>query len=168
MKSLKNEFLRRFLGLSPRERFMSVTTAIGTVFYVLYLLIYEPIAAEKTLLAQKISAQQQTFRHLKKISEDVLAIRKNYPATLTDKDQRSLIEVIDASSKQLEIAQATKRMIPDGANKVTLWLEGIAFDKLIHWLALLEQDHAVVIFQVSVNQVQKQPGSVNAKLVLGN
>ena len=147
---------------------MSAATAIGTVFYALYLFIYEPIAAETALLAQKISAQQQTFQHLKKINAEVLVMRKNNPTEMVGKDQRSLIELIDASSKQLEISQATKRMIPDGANKVSLWLEAIAFDKLIHWLALLEQDHAVVIFQVNVNQVQKQPGSVNAKLVVGN
>jgi general secretion pathway protein M len=75
--------------------------------------------------------------------------------------------VVDASSQQLEVKPAIKRMIPDGADKVTLWLENIAFDKLTDWLAVLETKHAITVSQVSINREQTQVGTVSAKLLLG-
>lgn len=168
MKLVKNELLRHFAGLSTRKRFLSVATIIGVVIYVLYLLVYKPIAEENSLLKQKIYAQQQAYQHLKTVNAEVLALRKHDTDVIANIDAQSLMQVIGISSKQLEISQATKRMIPDGANKVTLWLEDIAFDKLIHWLAILEQKHAVSIIQSNINQDNKMLGIVDAKLVLGN
>ncbi len=166
MKLGKNEILQRFSALSPRERLLSAGTIAGIVFYSLYLFIYEPIASEKILLEQKINVQQQTYQQLKKISAEVNALRINNPNPIGDNDAQSVMAVIDASSKQLEISQATKRIIPDGTDKVTLWLENIAFDKLILWLAVLETKHAIKVDQIGVNNEQTKSGVVNAKLLL--
>ena len=167
MKLEKNEILQRFSALSPRERLLSVGTVVGTVFYGLYLLIYEPLSAEKILLAQKIYAQQ-TYQQLKKINAEVNALRKDNPNSIASNDAQSLMAVIDASGKELEIFHATKRMIPDGANKITLWLENIAFDKLTLWLAVLESKHAIRVDQVSIVREQTKSGVVNVKLLLAN
>jgi general secretion pathway protein M len=168
LKLEKNEILQRFSALSPRERLLSVGTLVGTVFYGLYLLIYEPLSAEKILLAQKIYAQQQTYQQLKKINAEVQTLRKDNPHSIDSNDAQSIMAVIDASGKQLEIFHATKRMIPDGANKITLWLENIAFDKLTLWLAVLESKHAIRVDQVSIVREQTKSGVVNVKLLLAN
>ena len=165
MKLEKSDILKRFTELSPRERALSVGTFFIVVLYGLYLLIVKPINEENALLQQKISAQRQTYQQLKKISAEVAALRTNDTDDALARDAQSLMTVIDASSKQLEISEATKRTIPDGTDKVTLWLEDIAFDKLIYWLAVLETNHGIKVDQINIQSEQKT-GAVNAKLTL--
>jgi len=168
LKLEKNDILQRLAELSPRERLLSAGGVIITLFYGLYLLIVAPIASEKYQLEQKINAQQQVYQHIKKISAEVAELRKNKQDTVDSVDEQSLMTVVDASSNQLEVKPAIKRMIPDGADKVTLWLENIAFDKLTYWLAVLETKHAITVNQISVNREQTNIGTVNAKLLLSN
>jgi general secretion pathway protein M len=166
LKLEKNDILRRLAELSPRERLLSAGGVIAILFYGLYLLIYAPVAAEKNLLEQKINAQQQAYQHIKKISAEVAGLRKNRQNTVNNPDVQSLMAVVDVSSNQLEIKPAIKRVIPDGADKVTLWLEKIAFDKLAYWLAVLETKQAIKITQISISREQTDTGTVNAKLLL--
>lgn len=168
MKLNKNDIQQRLAALSPRERLLSVGVVVFIVFYGLYQLIIAPIAAEKILLEQKINAQQQSYQTIKKISVEVAGLRKNQQDTVKSEEGQSLMAAIDASSTQLEIKPAIKRMIPDGADKVTLWLENIAFDKLTNWLAVLETKHAITVDQISVNREQTNKGTVTAKLLLSN
>jgi len=166
LKFGKNEVLQRFLELSPRERFLSAGTIAGIVFYCFYLIIYKPIASENILLEQKINAQHQTYQQLKIISAEVNVLRTNNSIPIGDDGTQSVMAVIDTSSKQFEISQATKRIIPEGTNKVTLWLENIAFNKLILWLAELETKHSIKVDQTSVINQKTKSGMVNAKLFL--
>jgi general secretion pathway protein M len=166
LKFGKNEIQQRFSALSPREQILSAGTIAGIVFYSLYLLIYEPMASEKIFLEQKINVLHQTHQQLKMISEEVNVLRTSHSNPIVDSNAQSVMAVIDATSKQLEISQATKRIIPDGADSVTLWLENIAFDKLILWLAVLETKHAIRIDQISIENQKTKSGIVNAKLLL--
>jgi len=168
LKLNKNDILQRLAALSPRERLLSVGVVVFIVFCGLYQLVIAPIAAEKILLEQKINAQQQSYQTIKKISVEVAGLRKNQQDTVKSEEGQSLMAAIDASSNQLEIKPAIKRMIPDGADKVTLWLENIAFDKLTNWLAVLETKHAITVDQISVNREQTNKGAVTAKLLLSN
>ena len=169
MKLNKNEFLQRLEALSPRERLLSAGVIVFIVFYALYQLIIAPIAAEKILLEQKINAQQKIYHAIKKTSLEVATLRKNQQDTVVDSvDGQSIMTIIDASSNELDIKPAIKRMIPEGADKVTLWLENIAFDKLTLWLAMLETKHAITVDQISINREQTNKGTVTAKLLLSH
>jgi general secretion pathway protein M len=166
LKLEKNDILRRLAEFSPRERFMAVGGVLVVLFYGLYLVVYAPIAAEKALLEQKINAQQLAYQQIQKISLEVAALRQNKPASEIVTDDQSVMTVIDASSNQMEVKPGIKRMIPEGADKVTLWLENIAFDKLINWLAILETKHAITVEQISINRQQANKAVVNAKILL--
>jgi general secretion pathway protein M len=168
LKLNKNDIVERLTALSPRERLLFAGGVIIIVVYSLYLIIVAPIAAEKVLLTQKINAQQQAFQHIKKISAEVASLRKNNLNTIDNMDVQSLMTVVDSSSKQLEVKPAIKRMIPDGADKVTLWLENIAFDTLTYWLVVLETKHAITVNQISINREPSSDGTVSAKVLLSN
>lgn len=168
MKLNKNDILQRLAALSPRERLLSVGVVVFIVFYGLYQLIIAPIAAEAILLDQKINAQQQVYQAIKKTSVEVAGLRKKQQNIVKSVDGHSLMAVLDASSNELEIKPAIKRMIPEGDDKVTLWLENIAFDKLTNWLAVLETKHAITVDQISINREQTNKGVVTAKLLLSN
>lgn len=169
LKLEKNELLIRLAGLSARERLLAVGGLLLILGYGFYLLVYAPIAAEKNGLDQKINAQQQTYYHLKKIRAEVDLLRKNLQSNPANTpDNQSLMSVIDTSSSQLEVKEAVKRVVPEDTDKATVWVENIAFDKLIDWLALMETRHAVRISQINVNKDPKQTGFVSAKLLVSN
>lgn len=169
MKLNKNEFLQRLETLSPRERILSIGVIVFIIFYALYQLVIAPIAAEKILLEQKMNAQQRIYQAIKKTSLEVAELRKNQQDTSVDSvDGQSIMTVIDASSHELDIKSAIKRMIPEGADKVTLWLENIAFDKLTLWLAVLETKHSITVEQISISREQTNKGTVTAKLLLSH
>jgi len=169
LKLNKNEFLQRLEALSPRERLLSAGVIVFLVFYALYQLIIAPIAAETILLEQKMNAQQRIYQAIKKTSLEVVELRKNQQDTVVDSmEGQSIMTVIDTSSNELEIKPAIKRMIPEGADKVTLWLEDIAFDKLTLWLAVLETKHAITVDQISISREQTNQGTVTAKLLLSH
>ena len=168
MKLEKSDLLRRFERLSPRERLWSISCIIFIIFYGLYMLVYAPITEETVLIEQKISAHQLIYQHIKKISTEVASLRQNAQIMPNAGGEQSLMAVLDASSQQMEIKPGIKRMIPEGTDKVTLWLENISFDKLSQWLAVLETKHAITVTQVNINREANKLGSVNAKLLLSN
>ncbi len=160
--------LQRLAALSPRERYLAVGGLVAIVFYGLYGLVYEPIAEEKIVLGKKIAAQQQAFLQIKKTSVEVAALRLNKLDTVINESQPSLMAAVDTSSAQMDIKPAIKRMIPDGADKATLWLEKIAFDKLTVWLSVLETKQGITVEQISIHREPANDGTVNAKLLLKN
>lgn len=168
MKLNKNDLLQRLQELSPRERVLSVATLIIIVFYALYLLIVAPIATDKVLLEQKIKAQQQAFQYLKKISVEVTELRKNQQSSPLEQEGQSLMSVVDASSVQLQIKPAIKRVIPEGVDNVTVWLENANFDQLSVWLVALETKHGITVSQISITREPVNKGQVSAKIVLSN
>jgi len=168
MKLNKNDLLQRLQELSPRERVLSVATLVLIVFYALYLLIVAPIATDKVLLAQKIKAQQQAFQYLKKISADVTELRKNQQSSPLKQEGQSLMSVVDVSSVELQIKPAIKRVIPEGVDNVTVWLENANFDQLSVWLAVLETKHGIKVSQISITREPVNKGQVSAKIVLSN
>jgi general secretion pathway protein M len=168
MKLNKNDLLQRLQELSPRERVLSVATLIIIVFYALYLLIVAPIATDKVLLEQKIKAQQQAFQYLKKISVEVTELRKSQQSSPLEQEGQSLMSVVDASSAQLQIKPAIKRVIPEGVDNVTVWLENANFDQLSVWLVALETKHGIKVSQISITREPVNKGQVSAKIVLSN
>ena len=166
LKLEKNDMRQRLAALSPRERYLAVGGLVAIVSYGLYGLIYTPIAEEKIVLSQKIIAQQQALLQIKKISVEVAALRLNKLETVINEDQPSLMAVVDTSSAEMDIKPAIKRMIPDGADKATLWLEKISFDKLTDWLSVLETKQGITVEQISINREQGNDGRVNAKLLI--
>jgi len=168
LKLEKSEILQRYNELSPRDRMLLLVGAIIVLLYSGYQLIYQPLVAESLLLEQKIKSQQQAYQYLQQISSEVAALRERGISAAPELEGQSPMAVIDSSSQQLEIKPTIKRLLPEGADKVTLWLENLAFDKLIVWLAILETKHQLKVIQIDVDRQADAEGLVNAKVLLGN
>jgi len=168
LKLEKNEILQRYNDLSPRDRLLLWVGAVIILLYGGYQIIFLPLAGESVLLEQKIKSQQQTYHYLQQISTEVVALRQSGVSATPEAEDLSPMTVIDSSSQQLEIKPAIKRLLPEGADKVTIWLENLAFDKLIVWLAILETKHQLKVIQIDVDRQADAEGLVNAKVLLGN
>jgi len=154
--------------LSPRERFLSVLATVLVLFYGLYLFVVDPILADNIVLEQKIKAQQQAYQYLNNISTEVERLRNQQPKMDNDGQGQSLMAIIDASSAEKDMKSCIKRMIPDEADTVTLWLENCSFDRFIEWIAILEAEHSITVNQISVEAEQVNKDKVSSKVMLSH
>lgn len=137
--------------------------------YGAYLLFYQPIAEQSRLLTLKIQAQQQIYTYLQQVGNEAAALRQQatVDAPALDSANQSPLAVVDFSSQQLEIKPAIKHLSPEGEDKVSVWLEHLAFDQLMSWLAILETKHRLQVLQIDVEKPAAAEGIVNAKVLLG-
>ena len=85
-----------------------------------------------------------------------------------DGQGQSLMAIIDASSTEKDMKSCIKRMIPDEADTVTLWLENCSFDRFIEWIAILEAEHSITVNQISVEAEQVNKDKVSSKVMLSH
>ena len=168
MKLHKNDLLQRFQKLSQRERLLFTGTVLLIVFYSFYLLIYVPIANEEILFDQKIASQKLAYQYLKQISTEVSELQKNQIEVVKNQEGQSLMDIIDSSSIQMQIKPTIKRVVPDDANNVTLWLENTNFDQFIDWLIELESKYGVTVTQIKITNDQLNTGRVATRVQLSN
>ena len=168
MKLNVNNLLKQFTELSPRERLLSVVVTVAVLFYSVYLLFFAPIAADKSVLEQKIKAQQQTYQYLKNMSAEVTKLSHQQPKTEINQQGQSLMAIIDASSMEMDIKPSIKRMVPDETDSVTVWIENASFDQFIEWMAVLDAKYGIAVKQLSVAVEQANKDSVSIKVMLNH
>ena len=154
--------------LSLRERVMLAGGITVLLASALYAFTYMPIVEEQQRLMLGIEAQQQLKTYLQSISSEVEQLRQNTIASPEIDTSQSQMSVIDSSSEQSGVKPAIKRLVPEGQDKVTLWLEKCDFDKLIYWLAVLDKQHAIHVKQINISRDQVDAGLVSGKVLLGS
>lgn len=155
------------LQLSLRERILLIGGLAVLLISGLYAFTYIPITEEQQGLKTAIAAQQQLKVYLQGIAAEASALQLNAAEVteMTDTAQ-SLIGIIDTGSEQAGIKPAIKRLIPEGQDKVTLWLEQCDSDKLLAWLVMLDKEQAITVQQIAVSREQANAGLVSGKVLL--
>lgn len=153
--------------LSLRERILLIGGIAALVISGLYAFVYLPLIEEQQGLKTAIEAQQQLKNYLQGIGTEVEALQTHTPeATSIEDTAQSLISIVDAGSEQAGIKPAVKRLIPEGQDKVTLWLERCDSDKLLAWLAVLDKEYAITVQQISISREAGAAGLVSGKVLL--
>ncbi|MGZ0079046.1 type II secretion system protein GspM [Methylomonas sp. YC3] len=169
MRFAKNDIAQRFAELTPRERVLALGGLLVVLVYGAYLLFYQPIAEQSRLLNLKIQAQQQIYSYLQQVGNEAAALRQQaaVDTPAVDGGNQSPLALVDFSSQQLDIKPAIKHLSPEGEDKVSVWLENLAFDRLMSWLTILETKHRLQVLQIDVEKPADADGIVNAKVLLG-
>jgi general secretion pathway protein M len=157
------------LKLSARERLLLYGGGIILLVLSLYAFTYAPLIDGQKRLKSAIAAQQDLQTHLQHIRSEAMrlsATTSTAPNAASPTNQ-SLIGLIDSSSEQVGIKSNIKRLTPEGADKVTLWLEKADFDQLVTWLAQLDKNQAVSVEQMSSSREGDKVGLVSGKVLLG-
>ncbi len=158
--------MKEFLAnLNPRERrLLYIGSAVAAVL-LLYLAVWAPLSAKVDRLREGVARQQALEAWMQQASQEVQRLRK---ATATGSGQRprqSLLALTDQSARQRGLAQAIKRVQPDGQDKVNIRLEGAAFDDVVTWLETLQSQYRVSVATITIDR-QDQPGLVDVRLTL--
>jgi len=151
-----------FTGLAPRERAMVSIAAVVVVLALVYAVAWGPLASSVSRLQQSVEEQQALKQWMQQSAAEVNQLRGAAGAT---DDHRSLLAVVDQTSKQSQLGPAVKRIEPDGQELVRVSLEQASFDDMVTWLGSLQRSYGVSVADVSLDR-QAESGRVNARITL--
>lgn len=150
---------------APREQ-MILGVGVGVALIILvWLLAWEPLASEAGALKESINAQQEDLAWMREAAGEVIALRNQSGPTAAGLQGRSLLAVVDQSARQAGLANALKRVEPEGSAKVRVRFESVSFDQLILWLNQINSQFGISAEQVSI-EPEDAPGRVTVRLTL--
>lgn len=163
MNAYLTQFKEWFAALAPRERVMVAVAGVFTVFTVLYLGLWEPLANAHEKRAEALKASRALASRLEVIAAEAARHQGNGGAAANR--NLSLLSAVDQASKSGTLGKPPSRLQPEGENEVKVWIEAANFDALVRWIAELETRYGVSAQTVDVDK-ESAPGTVNARLTL--
>ena len=151
-----------FTSLAPRERAMVSIAAVVVALALVYAVAWDPLTSSVSRLQQSVEEQQALKQWMQQSAAEVNQLRG---AAGASDDHRSLLAVVDQTSKQSQLGPAVKRIEPDGQELVRVSLEQASFDDMMSWLGSLQRSFGVSVADVSIDR-QAASGRVNARITL--
>ncbi len=155
-----------WLSRQPRERLTLMLGGVLVVAALLYLLVWEPLARERTNLANRVKAQGNALVWMRQASEQVKQLRSQSPNFTKKASQSSLMSIVGSSAKRAKIRKPIQRIEPEGKDGVKLWIENVNFDSLVRWLGEMERRHGVLVKRATITRHEQTTGHVNSRLSL--
>lgn len=152
-------------SLEPRELNLLIAGTIAVAVLILYQFVWVPLQTDTENLKRKVSHQQELVSWMKKAEKTITSRNTQVEQTRITGLNRSLLSVVDKSTRNFKLVKVVKRIEPDGDNKVRVWLEKADFDNMTRWLITLIKSYAVSVDSINVDQ-GKSSGVINARLVL--
>lgn len=152
-------------SLQPRERWLVGGGGLLAVLVLGYALLWQPFQRDLRQLRQSVAAQRQDLAWMQQAATLVKQLGSSAasPAAATRGGQ-SLLTLVDQTAKTAGLANAVKRVEPQGNDKLRVQLDSVSFELLVRWLIVLEQQYRIQIANVTVDR--QGNGLVNVRLVL--
>lgn len=148
-----------FLQREKREQIILLLAAVLIVFYLLFVLVWRPLAASNNELAKRNERAQESLQWMHNAAASIKTAQKN------DGKQSagvSLTQLLDTSVQKHQLKFS--RFQPRGDNRAQVWFDGVNFAKLFVWLDELDRQ-GVAASNVSVTAT-REAGLVSANLQL--
>lgn len=153
-----------FDKLEARERLLVIGGAAVLLLLMFYSLVWSPMFERNAALKLGIAEQQETLNWMRVSAGKVKALKRAAGGAATGLGGRSLLSVVDESARGSGLGGSIKRIEPDAAKGVKVWLEGASFDQMILWLGGLDRQYQVEISSITVEP--QGTGLVNARISL--
>ncbi len=155
--------IQKFLAdMQPRERQLVVAAAALLVFFIAYLLLWQPFGGQRLQARRgKVTEQRATLAWMQQAAARAQQLRGGVQAGRG----QSLMTVVDQTAKNNNLRAAVKRIEPAGEHSVRVWIEQASFDTLASWLDELNRSHGVHVQLITLDR-EAGPGRVNARITL--
>ncbi len=150
-------------NLSSRERALLLLVSGVVLIAVFYLILWEPLVKHVVALRQTVAEERTAAAWMEQVALEVRALRG--VATTEKRSGESLLSLVDRSARAAGMGSHINRVEPEGRDKVRVWLNEVAFDVLIPWLAELRKSQAISPESLVADR-QSASGVVNVRLVL--
>ncbi len=153
-----------FESLDLRERILVCVAAAVVGAALFYSLLWQPLHQRQLGLHEEIGQA----RELTVFVQRVAATARQSSAgnrRPSGGGNRSLLSLVDETTKQRGLKDAVKRIQPEGDQLVRVWLEGAEFDAVVQWLNELSTRHGVAMDNGNLDR-EDQPGRIKARFTL--
>lgn len=150
-------------SLEPREQLIVGIGALVAGLMLVFLIVWEPLAQRSARLDTEIANARELVVFMQRTEQEVRQLGRVAPGVA--QANRSLLAIVDSSSKQTGMSALIKRIQPEGQTSVRLWIEDAPFDKLADWLHQLESQQQIKVDNGSLDR-DEQSGTVKARLTL--
>ncbi len=149
--------------MQPRERQLVIAAAALLVFFIAYLLLWQPFGGQRLQsLRDKVAEQRATLAWMQQAALRAQQLRGG--AAQAGRGQ-SLMTVVDLTAKKNDLSAAMKRVEPAGDHSVRVWIEQAPFDTIAGWLDELNRNYSVHVDLITLDR-EAGPGRVNARITL--
>jgi general secretion pathway protein M len=155
-----------FNGLDSREQLMVGVAAVAVVLFLLYLLVWAPLANGHDTLKTKVAAQRETVVWMEQSAQTLQQLKRTRGPGARGLGGKSLLAMADSTARSNGLGPALRRVEPEGSRNVRVWLENAPFDQVMKWLGTLHTTYGISTDSASLERVTETAGRVNARLSL--
>ncbi|MDH5180481.1 MAG: type II secretion system protein M [Gammaproteobacteria bacterium] len=148
-------------GLNPRERRMVIGGAVFVFVFLLYQILWVPLAGRATRLEKELAEKQQQLIQMQQAAQEIRRLSGNGGA---GRFRGSLLVLVESSLRK-KLADSIRNVKQEGAKGVRVWLDKAPFDHVIEWLDELQSGHGVNISNFTVDS-QPESGRVNVRILI--
>jgi general secretion pathway protein M len=154
--------LNKFRELNLRDQTMLLVLAVAVVVYLLFQIVWRPLAASNDSLARANTALRASVQHMSQLAAEFRQLQQAGAAN-TAASGESLAQLLDRTVA----AQGLKmsRFQPGSTGDVQVRFDNSAFDSVARWLHQLEAEQGVTVRDLSVTP-GAAPGLVNVSVRL--
>lgn len=145
-----------------REQLILGGAAFVLVMLLYFLLIWEPLYKGLHQQRASLAETRSLTGWLAGIAPE---IRAAGPSTTNAGGNRSMLAVVDASTREAGLAPQVKRMQPDGETTVRVWIENAPLDTVLRWINALHERYGITTNQLNMDR-GRADGTTTARLTL--
>lgn len=162
MKELIGKLRAEWSARTERERQILMGGGIALLALVAWAGIWKPL----TELHERRAADLDLARSIAIQLEQLAAHGSSRPASKRQgNSNRSLLSIVDRSSKRSQIDKKPTRIQPEGDAEVRVWFDDVPFDQVLRWVFDLSTREGVEVSEAVFDR-QSGSGLVNVRLTL--
>ncbi|MCQ8103510.1 type II secretion system protein M [Methylomonas sp. SURF-2] len=161
----KTDVIRRWRALSAREQMLAVAGMAVVALAAVYGGLYEPMREENRRLRQQLQVRQQVRQHLREVAQRAAQLRGSGEYSAVSPMEPAA--AIAGSSRQLDLESYIGKRQAAAEEGIELELQAIPFDKLVYWLAVMRQQHGVVVAKLDMRRHAADSPLLDGTLTLG-
>lgn len=162
---MKKQFLEWFHGLTARERYMVLAAAAAVVAAIFFLGIWQPLDRAVADTHDRVERERALASWMAGVRAETDGLQGRRTQTPIKGRDQSLLSLVDRTSREVGLAEAVRRIQPNGDDRTEVTLEGAGFNALLFWLRDLERDYGIRPAALTVTHGEA-PGTVSARLTL--
>ena len=147
-----------FTRYNQREQLSLLALAAVLGCYVLYFVIWAPVASMRDEMATRNRNASQVLQRVDAMVSEVLRLRNNGEGKSL---KRNLTSIVNQSTSQL--ALPVSRLQPNSRGEIQVRLENAVFNDILQWLHDMEYRQSLLVREVSITQ-SGTAGRVNASI----
>ena len=151
-------------GLNPRERRLVVGGGIFLIIFILYQLTWAPFANGVVNMQTKVNKQQQDLLWMQQAAQEVKSLQGGSGGRGATY-RGSVLGLIEKSARQHGLGESIRKVQPEGQKGVRVWMDKVAFDRIMSWLDELQTKQGVTVSSFSAENTG-QPGRVNIRMLV--